>query len=90
MPLKKPRGIFITNIYVHFEFILKVRWLSKLPPLVIFMLLSKVLFHLSELVIKYDKYSELIPNISKYLKRDLLQDGRTSVVWMLGEFGEVN
>jgi hypothetical protein len=42
-----------------------------------------------DLVIKYDKYSDLIPSVSKYLKHDLLADGKASVVWMLGEFGEV-
>lgn len=42
-----------------------------------------------DLVIKYDKYSALIPGVSKYLKLDLLPDGKASAVWILGEFGEV-
>ncbi len=46
-------------------------------------------FHLPDLIIKYDKYSVLIPSVSKYLKLDLLPDGKASILWMLGEFGEV-
>ena len=51
-------------------------------------IVSHALAALRDLVIKYDKYSALVPSVSKYLKLNLLPDGKASVVWMLGEFGE--
>ncbi|XP_028393363.1 AP-4 complex subunit beta-1-like [Dendronephthya gigantea] len=51
-------------------------------------IVSHSLAALRDLVLKYDKHSDLVPNISKFLKLDLLPDGRASVFWMLGEFGE--
>lgn len=51
-------------------------------------IVSHALAALRDLIIKYDKYSTLIPSVSKHLKLDLLPNGKASVVWMLGEFGE--
>lgn len=40
-------------------------------------------------MVPYDLESQFVGNISRYLQFDLLPDGKASVIWMLGEYGEV-
>ncbi|XP_046860504.1 AP-4 complex subunit beta-1-like [Xenia sp. Carnegie-2017] len=51
-------------------------------------IVSRALAALRNFMVPYDLESQFVGNISRYLQFDLLPDGKASVIWMLGEYGE--